>query len=333
VEARDSGGQFADQSAQFEWKRAIVAGQLQHLGGLVAPSVAATVAPGPPYGYRNRMDFSVSEGGLALSRARSHELEPTETCLIAAPEIQEIMARLGPLDRIRKLVIRVGLGTGERLIAIEGRVPADAGAWDASVIRFGRGRPTAVIAGVDHIHEMVAGTRFRITGTAFFQTNTAGAGELVRLVRAGLEPGPEDTLVDAYAGGGLFAATVGAEAGRVIAVELGRAAASDLTHNLAIAGAAAEVRRGRAENVLAELREPWDLAVCDPPRKGLGPDGVTAITAGIPRRLAYVSCDPAALARDGRLLADAGYRLSLATPVDLFPQTYHIETVAIFERN
>jgi 23S rRNA (uracil1939-C5)-methyltransferase len=178
----------------------------------------------------------------------------------------------------------------------------------------------------------VAGAHFRVTGTNFFQVNREGAAALVRLVAGALDPGPDDTLLDAYAGVGLFAATVGTAAGRVLAVESGRSSTEDLVHNLGQAGIDAAVARGRVERILRESGEAWDLAVCDPPRRGLGAEGVAAIVAGGPRAIAYVSCDPAALARDTRLLADTGYRFERATPVDLFPQTYHVEAVALFSR-
>ena len=188
------------------------------------------------------------------------------------------------------------------------------------------------IAGSGHIHEEVAGKRFRITGRSFFQNNTAGAEHLVHLVDEALEPRESDTLLDAFAGGGLFAATVGGRVDRVIAIEGSATAVNDLRANLAAAGVEAKVRKGRVTEALHDIGEYWDLAICDPPRKGLGSEGVEAITSAMPRRIAYVSCDPASLARDTRLILDAGYELAYATPVDMFPQTYHIETVAAFQR-
>jgi 23S rRNA (uracil1939-C5)-methyltransferase len=186
------------------------------------------------------------------------------------------------------------------------------------------------VIGPPHIHEEVAGIRFRVTGPAFFQVNTDGADTLVGLVQNALQPNASDTLLDAYSGVGLFAAAVGKSAGRVLAIESSGLAAADLRHNLMAAGLPDyQVMRGRFGEVV--LPDRWDVAVCDPPRSGLGDGGVSSLTAGQPRRIAYVSCDPASLARDTRLLEAAGYRLVKATPVDLFPQTFHVETVAEFE--
>ncbi len=314
---------------QLKWKSSIVAGQLRHLGGVSEPDIAPIVVPGAPYGYRNRMTFHVVGGRAGLYRLRSKEQIPVSACLLLAPELADLYGRLGPLTGVHEVTLRLGVMTGERAALIRGRAPDHAGEWGASVIRLA-GRRFEPVVGPPLIHEEVGGVRFRITGPAFFQVNTAGARSLVDLVKDALQPSGSDTLLDAYAGVGLFAATVGRSAGRVIAVESSGVALADLRHNLEEAGVANhQVVRGRFEEVAPATS--WSLAVCDPPRTGLGERGVTSLVSGGPRRIAYVSCDPASLARDTRLLDSAGYRLVRATPVDLFPQTFHVETVAEFE--
>ena len=131
----------------------------------------------------------------------------------------------------------------------------------------------------------------------------------------------------------MFGATVGRDAGRVLAVEISPLAVSDLDSNLTRSGVAEHrIVKGAFEEVAERLDEYWDLAVVDPTRDGLGIGGVDAVTAAMPRAIAYVACDPAALARDARYLDERGYRLDWVTPVDLFPQTFHIEAVARFVR-
>ena len=178
--------------------------------------------------------------------------------------------------------------------------------------------------------ETVAGVAFRITGDAFFQNNTPGAEALVGLVAEALAPRPGETLLDAYAGGGLFGLTVGRGTAGVLAVESDPVAVEDLRHNAEAAPMPVRVVEGAVEEALPLLEARWDLAVADPPRNGLGEGGVRAVVAGRPRAIAYVACDPASLARDTRMLVEAGYRLEWAVPVDLFPQTFHVETVAAF---
>jgi tRNA/tmRNA/rRNA uracil-C5-methylase (TrmA/RlmC/RlmD family) len=328
----DCGGctwQFAAYPAQLEWKHSIVAGQLQHLGGLTDPVVRPTAAPGPPYGYRNRMDFKAHGGRPALLRRRSRDPVVIEECLLLHPTLADLFDRLGDLGEATTLTLRAGTATGETLAVVDGPIPAGAPEWGCSVAR--RTPPREVI-GPDTIHEVAAGLRFRITGDAFFQTNTAAAEALAALVSEALDVQEDDVLLDAYAGGGLFGLVAGKGAERVIAVESGDLALGDLAHNAAVTGIEVQILEGRAETALGETTEGWDVAVVDPPRKGLGESGVGAVTSSTPRAIAYVSCDPAALGRDTRLLAEHGYRLEWAAPVDMFPQTFHVETVAAFRR-
>lgn len=283
-------------------KAETVRSQLRHLGGFEDPPVEMTRAVGPGFRYRNRIDLRVAEGKPALYEAGSHRPVPIEDCPLVVEPIARRIAELRPASGVDRITLRASTITGEMAELHRRR-----GRWD-------RGR----------IHEMVAGRRFQITGRAFFQVNTGGADALVALVSE-LGIGPADTLLDGYAGGGLFSATVGAGAGRVVAVESDHRALADL------AGNAPE-----AEVIARPFEEaepgPVDAAVVDPPRSGLGHKGVDSLVASTPRQIAYVSCDPASLARDLRLLVESGYRLEKVTPVDMFPQTHHVEAVALLRR-
>jgi 23S rRNA (uracil1939-C5)-methyltransferase len=321
--------QFAAYPAQLEWKRSILAGQLAHLGRVADPPVRETVAPGAPWRYRNRADFQVDGGRAAFSRRRSHLLQPIDDCLLLHPALAGLLARLGDLGAATALTLRVATATGDLLAVVEGPIPPQASDWGCGVVGREKHRLTPVV-GPGHLVETVAGVPLRLTGDAFFQNHTAGAEALVALVAEALSPRPDETLLDAYAGGGLFGLTVGRGAAGVLAVESSPIAAADLQHNAAAAAMPVRVVEGAVEAALPHLGARWDLVVADPPRTGLGEGGVRAVTAGMPRALAYVSCDPASLARDTRALAAAGYRLDWAVPVDLFPQTFHIETVAAF---
>lgn len=321
--------QFAEYDSQLAWKRSIVVGQMQHLGRLDDPPVRETVTPGTPYGYRNRMDFRVDGGRPAFSRRRSNSLVAVSGCLLLHPVLAEVYQRIEDLGDARAVTVRVSATTGKVLVIVRGAVPESAAGWGCAVSHRDRTGVHAVI-GTGAIEETVAGATFRITGDAFFQTNTPGAEALVELVTEALSPGPDDTLLDAYAGGGLFAATVGAGTRHVIAVESNGLGVFDLKHNLGESDIDHRIVKSAVEDM--SLGGSWDIAVVDPPREGLRTDGVGAVVAGNPRAIAYVSCDPASLARDTAYLAEAGYHLDWATPVDLFPQTFHIETVAAFTR-
>jgi 23S rRNA (uracil1939-C5)-methyltransferase len=325
--------QFVDHPTQLGWKTSVVAGQLAHLGKVADPPVRDTLAMDTPFGYRNRMDFVVDRDRPALYRPRSRRTVQLDLCLLLRPELAAVFARLGDLTGVHRLTLRAGVTTGELLAVVGGRIPAQAPEWGCAVAQTRRGAVHA-IHGASTIHEVIDGVRFRITGRAFFQSNTAGAAVLVRLAAEAADLTPDDTLLDAYAGGGLFGATVGRGAGRVVAIESDQVAFRDLRTNLRTAGLADhQAIHGTVETVIAGLDEYWDVAIVDPPREGLREAGVAAVTAARPRTIVVVSCDPASLGRDTRLLQGAGYRLEWAAPVDLFPQTYHVETVARFARD
>lgn len=324
--------QHGSYEAQLAWKQAIVAGQLAHLGRLDDPPVRSTVAAGPPYGYRNRMDYRVLNGRPALHERKSRNLVPLRDCEILHPNLAALFPDLGDLTGVETLTLRTSTTNGDVLAIVKGTVPRQASTWGCSVALQGEGG-LEVVRGEPTLDETVAGVSFRITGTAFFQNNTAGAAELVELVTEAAGVGKDDTLVDAYAGGGLFAATVGRGAGRVIGIERDRTAAADLHANLGRAGIDEfRIIQATTEEAIQRIDEYWDVVIADPPRKGLGIDGVDAVTAANPHTVVYVSCDPASLARDTALLNEIGYELEWAAPVDMFPQTFHIECVARFLR-
>lgn len=324
--------QFASYERQLEWKRDVVSGQLAHLGGLREVPVRETIAPGNPLAYRNRMDFSVVRGRPALHERASNRLVALDGCPLLCPELVERFSRLGDLSGTRKLVLRAGVNTGEALILVDGRIPSQAVGWDASVVARAR-RGLHTVKGRPWLEEDVDGVRFRIPADAFFQVNTAGAEVLVDLVTEAAAVTTDDVLLDGYAGVGLFAATVGRSAGRVVTIDSGEAEYRAVAENLqrSIPGSFRSLL-GSFEEVVSAVPDRWDVAVVDPPRAGLGADGVAAASFTVPRTIVLISCDPASLARDARMLADVGYEAEWVQPVDLFPQTYHIETVTRFRR-
>jgi 23S rRNA (uracil1939-C5)-methyltransferase len=184
----------------------------------------------------------------------------------------------------------------------------------------------------DSIEEGLKGHVFCIRPSSFFQTNTAQANRMADLVLAALPSGPDVTLVDAYCGVGTFARLLAERAGRVIAIEESASAIRDARYNLREA-ANVTIVQGKVEAVLPELRERLDGLVIDPPRAGCQRIVLDALTARRIPRVVYVSCGPDTLARDLRILSlEAGaYRLVAVQPLDMFPQTAHIETIATLE--
>ena len=186
------------------------------------------------------------------------------------------------------------------------------------------------LVGQATIEEEVHGRRYRISAGSFFQVNTAGAEALVDLVLDFLDPQPSQRLLDAYAGVGLFALALAPLCRQVDAIEASLSACADFAWNAADQPQVS-LHAGDTAAVLATLTGPYAGVVVDPPRTGLGREVVTHLARLAAPRLAYVSCDPATLARDAALLTQVGYRLRSVQPLDLFPQTYHVESVALWE--
>ncbi len=319
--------QHAALAAQRDWKRQVVAEQLERIGRIPQPPVNPTKVAGPAYGYRNRMDFVVGPG-LALHRRRSNDLVVLEECPVLHPALEALIS-VSAFEGADRVTARVGTRTGDRLLVLDAELPSDAPAWGVPVCRVRSGRVEALI-GDPWLHEVVVGMRFRVSGSAFFQNNTDGADVLAQLVATAAGRG--GTLIDLYAGGGLFSCTIGRRFDRVVAVESAALAVDDFHHNAAgldhveLHPVAVE----RAGDVLA--RHPGATVVADPPRAGLQRTGAAAVLRARPSTIVLVSCDPASLGRDARLLTEGGYRLVETTPLDLFPQTFHVEAVSRFER-
>lgn len=274
-----------------------------------APLQATVELPGE--GYRTTVRAAVRKGRAGYRKARSHDVRTVDTCLVAHPLVDDLLVN-GRYGRAREVVLRGGARTGERLAAPH---PTDAVIDVPADVRR------------DHLHEEVAGRAWRISAVSFFQARPDGADALVDLVvaaTAGLDP--PGTALDLYSGVGLFAGALADRGWSVTAVEGSPAAIADARVNLAEDDVA--VVHGDVHTFAARAA---DLVVADPSRTGLGAAGFHTVTAAQPRRVVLVSCDPAALARDTGLLLAAGYRLTSVTPVDLFPHTFHVETVTVFD--
>lgn len=304
--------QHAALVAQRLLKGAVVAEQLRRLAG-VERSVEVEPVPGDHggLGWRTRVRYAVNEAGqVGLRRHRSHEVVAVDRCRIAHPAIAE-PATL----------------PGERL---PGRDVTAAVSAAGEVHVDGRGR-----TGGSYIREVAAGRDWRVSAGGFWQVHPGLADVLVAAVLDALAAQPGERALDLYSGVGLFAGALAdrvGTAGAVVAVESNARAVADARRNLH-AESSVRLVTGRVERVLPSLGlDRVDVAVLDPPRTGAGRRVVAALATLQPRAVAYVACDPAALARDVATFAGHGYGLAALRAFDAFPMTHHVECVALLRR-
>ncbi len=297
-------------TAQVRLKERFVTEAVER-AGLECPSPDPTVVL-EPWAFRTTVSAAVEDGRAGFSRARSHDVVAVDSCLVIHPRLEELLVG-ARYPGARKVVLRCGARTGERLAA-------------TTPTGLALDLPGDVRA--DHIHETVSGHSWRISARSFFQTRVDGAEALAAVVAAAAEGvGTPTTAVDLYSGVGLFAGVLAARGWRMTAVEGSRSAVADAEVNLAGTGAevvGADVTRWRPA--------PADLVVADPSRIGLGRQGVEVVAGTGARRLVLISCDAASLGRDAALLAAAGYVLRAVTMVDLFPHTFRVEAVTVYDR-
>jgi len=327
--------QHLDYPAQLKFKQQTVVEQLTRVGGLANPPVHPTLPSPAPFNYRNHVQFSLTlEGQLGFRAASSHQIIPIQECHLLEPMLIELFPRLHFESRpeLERVTLRAG-DEDEALIIFESDEDAPEVELDlpASVALLHSDGTTLTLAGSDYLLETIRGRTFKVSAGSFFQVNTLMAEPLVELVLNGLALTGGETVLDLYCGVGLFSAFIASVAGRVIGIESFSPAVSDAAVNLD-EFENIEIYEAEAEIVLPTLQTKFDAVVLDPPRSGCAPEVVEAlITSGAPR-LIYVSCDPATLARDAKRLIAGGYRLEWAQPLDMFPQTYHVECVAKFVR-
>jgi 23S rRNA (uracil1939-C5)-methyltransferase len=339
---------YADQLAA---KTEILRDQLTRIGRIENPPVEPAVPSPSEWNYRNHVQFHLTREGklgfvsifpLSLRDAsrgkgrRSDGILPITECHLPETPLNELWPQLefDPGLGLERVSLRLG-ADGESMLILESEeTPELEIEADLSAVHLREGE-TVVMAGEDYITIEVRGRSFRVSAASFFQVNTSMAGKMVEHVLASLPLSPAATVLDLYCGVGLFSAFVAPHASRVIGIESSSSACEDYVVNLDEFDNA-ELYEGAAEDILPNLvgrinNSPY--AFIDPPRAGMESHVLDALQDIGPERIAYISCEPSTLARDARRLIEGGYRLIKVTPFDLFPQTYHIESISFFERS
>jgi 23S rRNA (uracil1939-C5)-methyltransferase len=308
--------EFIAYAEQLRLKAEILSDQLRRVGHFAEPPVLDAVPSPSAWAYRNHVHFAVDAAGnpVYLRRA-SHDPVPVDACAVLCPQIDAVLPLLqGRLRGLGSVELRYGMNTGEMLIA-----PS----LD--------GRGIDLLSGQESYHEQLLGRSFRISAGSFFQVNTGAAELLAQLVLDALQLTGKERIADLYAGVGTFACLIAPHAEAVYAVESEAQAVEDGRLN---SGFLENVRyrKGLVEQVLPGVEPAPDAVVLDPPRAGCDRRVIEALLDGKPQRIVYCSCDTATLARDLRLLVDGGYRLVSTRVIDMFPQTYHVESLSVLER-
>jgi 23S rRNA (uracil1939-C5)-methyltransferase len=353
--------QHAGYETQLAFKQAILRETLER-GGVAVPGEIAVLAA-EPWAYRNRIRLAFDATGNPGYRGRSsHAVTPVTECPIAAPLLlraaqaaAEVARQIAPALRPTEIALFCDAGETALLASLfiagakkirfdefaqmlHEQIPALKG---AELVAEGHaGQPPRTVAqwGATSLAYRAAGFDYRVDHGAFFQVNRWLADALVELVTANRQDALGGALAwDLFAGVGLFARRLTAGFARVVAVESAPAATQALAENLK--GTAATAVRAATLDFLRNSRKPAhsdltrpDLVVVDPPRTGMGAETCGLLAAIAPPALVYVSCDPATLARDLRALLDSGFAIQSITLADLFPQTFHLETVVRLRR-
>ena len=297
--------QHADYAFQVEQKQAILREVLRRVGKIEFDGEINSIT-GEPWHYRNRAQLHIDQGAVGYFEPGSHRLCPIDRCPLVSPALNAAIARLNArLPEFTSLTASVELFTNETDVQVNvlDRVP----------------RSALTMLGSLGVTGPIEYNGFRVSRNSFFQVNRF---LIDRLVECAIGDAHGEWAVDLYAGVGLFAKQLAARFGKVTAVESNGSAFADLEANLGLPALLQST-----EDYLSALEDRPDFILADPPRAGLGKHAVRELARIHAPRLTIVSCDPATLARDLQGLLAGGYRIHKITLVDLFPQTFHLETV------
>ena len=356
---------------QLEVKATQVREALERIGKLSDFELEPIVPAAEEWRYRNKLEYSFGRGPAGElvcgfhAPGRWDEIVPMDDCLLASERSNTVREQvlawarahdLSPWDRreqrglLRNLVIREGRRTGElqvRLVTSPGAIETDSlidavecdGLFWTRQEQLGEstaGGDTVLLSGAPQLREQIGGLELLVSPDAFFQTNTEMAEQLYALAAEMAQLRGHERVFDLFSGIGTIGLTLAARAREVVGVEIVESAVADAIENarrndvLNARFFAGDIRLAMRD-LVAEAGRP-DVLVVDPPRAGLSQKVVRRIIEAEPSRVVYVSCNPTTLAPNAAQMVEAGYRLTRVRPVDMFPQTPHIESVALLEK-
>jgi 23S rRNA (uracil1939-C5)-methyltransferase len=329
------GGQYhhIDYAKQIGVKSAILKDQFQRIAKINAPLINPLVPSPDHWNYRNYIQFHIGRNAeIGYIHADGKHLLPIKECYLPQPPINALWPQisLDPAIDVTRLGIRIDTYKNMMLI-LEGDEPAAPPFSIDIPISAVYTPPDAnltVLAGDDHLAFNIKGRDFQVSARSFFQVNTVMAEKMIDFLLENLDLQPNSNAIELFSGVGLFSAFIAPQVAALTAIEISGSACHDFAVNLDEFDNVS-VYEAPVEDVVPSLTQEFDILVMDPPRAGLAPRVHDAIAQIKPKQIAYISCDPATLARDINKILKKGYKLISVTPFDLFPQTAHIETMSL----
>lgn len=329
--------QHLDYTKQLETKQSIVLDQLQRIAGIENPPLQ-TIVPSPiPWNYRNYVQFHLGQHGeLGYIAADGEHLLLITECHLPLEGINSLWPQieLGEESGVFRLGMRQD-SYDEIMLIMEGEDPKPPEFSEdipVSAVYTPPDSRMTVLAGEDYLVFKLLDRNFQVSARSFFQVNTPIAEKMVQHVLDHLDFSGDPIAVELYAGAGLFSAFLAPRVKHLTAVESAGSSCHDFAVNLDEFDNV-DLYEAEAEEVIPALEGPVDILVMDPPRAGLAPEVHDALSKLLPRQIAYVSCDPATLARDLKKILQKGYELISVTPFDQFPQTGHVESITIMSKS
>ena len=320
---------------QVQFKRGILEDQLTRIGHLEALPPIQVFPSQTPFEYRNVAQFHLSaDGKLGFKKRRSEQVLEISTCLLLMPAIARFWPYLSlePDTGITRIEVRQN--REEELLVLlqgtDGELPEIAVDMPVSLVHRVK-NDTVVLSGDDAIIMTILDTPFHLSAGAFFQVNDDITEKMVQHLLAVVAEKKPNRVMDLYSGAGLFSRFMTPMVEQVTAVESNTLACRDFIINLD-AFENVSLYEGQVEMILPSMEMDADLVVCDPPRAGLHKKVVDVLAESAVRTLVYISCDPATLARDTQRLREKGFEPQSIALFDMFPQTYHFESMLVFSR-
>jgi 23S rRNA (uracil1939-C5)-methyltransferase len=328
--------QHMNYAAQVEAKSAILREQLERIGGLKEIQPIEIIAAQEPWYYRNHVQFHLTQDGkLGFQKAHSNHTFAIRECHLLEAAINQVWPQIDiePVLGLERVSLRLGMN-GDLMLILESSEPQplDFSIEELAISVVHEGpQGSLVLAGSNHTGMDVSGRQFVVSSGSFFQVNTLQAGVMVRQILENLPLNNSMTVLDVYCGVGLFSAFLAPKVKNLVGIEISPEACDDFTANLDEFDHVS-LYEAPAEDVLGSIDFNPDAIIMDPPRDGLGIKTLDGILAQGASHLVYVSCDPATLARDAKRLAAGGYKIRKIALIDMFPQTYHLESISYWEK-